>query len=218
MNTTHAHHGMNGTDLPPLDTGTVWKAGGEAEVVFAVKFNHGGGYSYRLCPADQPLTEECFQSMPLDFVQEKQALLFKNGSRLSVSDYSVFVSQGTSPPGSTWTRIPLPAAGLGPRCSCDMDNNYKPGDFNCGCKMGEQKDGCATPGNCSSGACEPCPETAGSDCSRCDNPPIHPWGRSSFPRPCDPDCIHQSPSVLDVIKVPKVKPGKYVVSTIDINM
>ena len=29
---------------------------GEAEVVFAVKFNHGGGYAYRLCPADQPLT------------------------------------------------------------------------------------------------------------------------------------------------------------------
>ena len=39
---------MKGTDLPPMDTGTVWKAGGEAEVVFAVKFNHGGGYSYRL--------------------------------------------------------------------------------------------------------------------------------------------------------------------------
>merc|ERR1719272_1476729 len=60
-NTTHAHHGMKGTDLPPMDTGVVWKAGGEAEVVFAVKFNHGGGYAYRLCPADQPLTEACFQ-------------------------------------------------------------------------------------------------------------------------------------------------------------
>ena len=48
---------MKGTDLPRMDTGVVWKAGGEAEVVFAVKFNHGGGYAYRLCPADQPLTE-----------------------------------------------------------------------------------------------------------------------------------------------------------------
>jgi hypothetical protein len=42
-NTTHAHHGMRGTDLPPLHTGVEWKAGGEAEVVFAVRFNHGGG-------------------------------------------------------------------------------------------------------------------------------------------------------------------------------
>ena len=71
---------MKGTDLPPLETGTVWKAGGEAEVVFAVKFNHGGGYAYRLCPADEPLTEACFQSNHLEFVQEKQALLYKNGT------------------------------------------------------------------------------------------------------------------------------------------
>ena len=33
-------------------------------------------------------------------------------------------------------------AGLGPRCSCDIDVNYKPGDFNCGCKVGEQADSC----------------------------------------------------------------------------
>ena len=61
---------MKGTDLPPMDTGVVWKAGGEAEVVFAVKFNHGGGYAYRLCPADEPLTEECFQRTHLKFAEE----------------------------------------------------------------------------------------------------------------------------------------------------
>jgi hypothetical protein len=95
-----------------------------------------------------------------------------------------------------------------------MDNDYHPGDFNCGCKMGEQSDGCSTPGNCSAGACEPCPETAGSDCSRCDNGQPHPWGRSTFPEPCDNDCMRQTRStVLDVVKVPKVKPGKYVVCT-----
>jgi len=208
VNTTHAYHGMKGTDLKPLETGTIWKAGGEAEVVFAVKFNHGGGYAYRLCPADQPLTEACFQSNHLEFVQEKQALLYKNGTRVGISDQSVYVSEGTSPEGSTWTRIPIPQGGLGPRCSCDMDNNYKPGDFNCGCKVGEQADSCTTPGNCSSGACEPCPETAGSDCSRCDNPPRHPWGRSAFPPPIQG---RLSDTVLDVVKVPMVKPGKYVV-------
>ena len=49
------------------------------------------------------------------------------------------------------------------------------------------------------------------DCSRCDNPPSHPWGARAFPEPCDGECLRQSPSVLDVVKVPYVKPGKYVV-------
>ena len=202
VNTTHARHGMKGTSLPPLDTGTVCTAGGEEPVVFAVKFNHGGGYSYRLCPADEELTEACFQKHPLDFAP-KQALLFPNGSTLDVSASAVFVNEGTSPAGSMWTRVALSAAGLGPRCACDLDNDYNPGDFSCGCKMGEQVDSCVTAGNCSLGHCEPCPETAGSDCSRCDNPPIHPWGRSSFPQPCDDACLAESPSVLDHVIVPE---------------
>eukprot|EP00039_Didymoeca_costata_P006387 m.89761 g.89761 ORF g.89761 m.89761 type:complete len:384 (+) comp13238_c0_seq2:20-1171(+) len=210
INTTHAHHGMKGSELPEMPTGTVWKAGGEAEVVWQIRFNHGGGYSYRLCPADKKLTEECFQSNHLEFVLGKQALLFSNGTRLPIT--GVFVNEGTSPPGSIWSRLPLPSSVLGPRCSCDMDNNYKPGNFNCGCRMGEEKDACTTPGNCSSGQCEPCPETAGSDCSRCDNPPPnYPWGRSSFAPPCDEECMAQRPAVLDVVRVPKVPPGKYVV-------
>ena len=32
--------------------------------------------------------------------------LFKNGSRLSIAAHSVYVSEGTSPEGSTWTRVP----------------------------------------------------------------------------------------------------------------
>ena len=38
INTTHAHHGMKGTDLPEMPTGTVWKAGGTAEVAWNVRF------------------------------------------------------------------------------------------------------------------------------------------------------------------------------------
>ena len=68
----YAHHGMKGTDLPPMPTGTVWKIGGEAEVSWNVRNNHGGGYQYRLCPASEPLTEACFQKHPLEFVQDKQ--------------------------------------------------------------------------------------------------------------------------------------------------
>ena len=92
-----------------------------------------------------------------------------------------------------------------------MDNDYHPGDFDCGCKMGEQADSCTTPGNCSSGACLPCPESAGSDCSRCDNPPMHPWGQSSFPQPASPEVMHLRPGVRDLVRVPKLAPGKYVV-------
>ena len=39
VNTTFAYHGMKGTDLPELPTGTVWTAGGQAEVTWQVKFN-----------------------------------------------------------------------------------------------------------------------------------------------------------------------------------
>ena len=73
----------------------------------------------------------------------------------------------------------------------------------------EQRDSCRTPGTCSSGACEPCPETAGSDCSRCAND-----GRADFLAPCDEktECPGYSRlGVYDVVKVPKLKPGKYVV-------
>ena len=89
-----------------------------------------------------------------------------------------------------------------------MNTAYQPGDFNCGCKMGEQVDGCRSPGNCSSGACEPCPETPGSDCSRCDNPPKD---GTSFPPPSSEAVMRLRPAVYDQVRVPKLPPGKYVV-------
>jgi hypothetical protein len=35
----------------------VWAAGSSVEVGFTVKASHGGGYSYRLCPANETLDE-----------------------------------------------------------------------------------------------------------------------------------------------------------------
>lgn len=60
--TKFAHHGMAGTDLPPLDTGVEWTVGTNVEVTWQIENHHGGGYSYRLCPADRNLTEACFQA------------------------------------------------------------------------------------------------------------------------------------------------------------
>ena len=96
-NTSYAFHGMKGTALKPLPRSAYqperWKIGGTAEVSWSVWANHGGGYSYRLCPASEPLTEACFQKHPLDFVQDKQQLVLKNGSRiLSVACNSKYVS------------------------------------------------------------------------------------------------------------------------------
>ena len=50
------------------------------------------------------------------------------------------------------------------------------------------------------------------DCSRCDNPPRHSWGRYSFPPPpgCDASCVRTA-GVLDEVVVPAELPaGKYV--------
>merc|ERR1712087_241058 len=44
---------------------TQWKAGSVVETAMAITANHGGGYSFRLCPRPangmKDLTEECFQ-------------------------------------------------------------------------------------------------------------------------------------------------------------
>ena len=99
INTSLAHHGMRGSQLPELPTGVTWTLGSTAEVTWQLRFNHGGGYSYRLCPASEPLTEECFQAHPLDFVRDEQALVMKNSSLVPIT--GVFVDQGTTP-GMRW--------------------------------------------------------------------------------------------------------------------
>ena len=50
--------------------------------------------------------------------------------------------------------------------------------------------------------------TAPFGANRCDNPPNHPWGGYSFP---EPDALQRerTDTVLDVVNVPNVKPGKY---------
>ena len=49
-------------------TSTLWWI--VAKVAWGIAANHGGGYQYRLCPASEDPTEECFQKTPLEFVGE----------------------------------------------------------------------------------------------------------------------------------------------------
>jgi hypothetical protein len=62
-------------------------------------------YQYRLCPAEEPLTEECFMKMPLQFDRTKQQLRWNNGTRLSIP--GAWVDKGTNPIGSTWAKNPM---------------------------------------------------------------------------------------------------------------
>ena len=69
-----------------------------------------------------------------------------------------YVTEGVHPPGSMWAMIPVPSQALGPRCIAGTnDTNSTPH----ACEPWEQ--------GLVEGPCKPCPGTAGSDCSRCDN-------------------------------------------------
>ena len=125
-NTTHARQGDLGSQvLGALETGTSWKAGETVEVSWAITANHGGGYSYRLCPADEPggVTEACFQRTPLAFdVARKQSFRWGGLNGTQVWFNGDYVSEGTNPPGSLWVKNPVPrndgtnGKGFTPKC------------------------------------------------------------------------------------------------------
>lgn len=124
--TVHAQMGDLGSKvLPAGPPGAVWTAGASVKVSWGIRYNHGGGYQYRLCPAHEALTESCFQRMPLEFNQSQQALVWNNGTRYPIK--GVFVDKGTWPAGSTWARNPIPRVnddnwGLHDESSCPGPN------------------------------------------------------------------------------------------------
>lgn len=98
--------GFAGSKLSPVTYQTVWKAGSIAEVAWSTVANHGGGYIYRVCPAEAELTEECFMNNILDFAGPKQSLVWMNGDRVEID--ATRVTEGVFPKGSTWTKNPIP--------------------------------------------------------------------------------------------------------------
>ena len=79
---------------------------------------HGGGYSYRLCPSSAAQTEDCFQRHHLDFVGNETTVRWlpcnagyctakPHGSHqetIPAKDTAI----GTTPVGSSWRRNPIP--------------------------------------------------------------------------------------------------------------
>lgn len=100
-------NGSPGTDLPPSQL-TKWTVGDRAEVSFGLWANHGGGYQYRLCPADSSLDEECFQKMPLGFATNKQTLYWTEGPKKG-SELEIEAVRLAARDGSVWTKNPIPA-------------------------------------------------------------------------------------------------------------
>jgi len=106
-------HGIDARMLQGNKQPTVWKAGDIVEVAWAVRANHGGGYSYRLCRRTSArnidITEQCFQASPLDFVGDTQWIQFGADENNRTAIAAMRTRNGTTPSGSQWTRNPIPA-------------------------------------------------------------------------------------------------------------
>lgn len=99
QNFSLANRTDKGTNLPAMPSQATWKAGVAYEVGWTVMAQHGGGYSYRLAPAGEELTEELFTKLPLDFVGP--GILRWDGDVETQLEYNATrTSVGTHPVGS----------------------------------------------------------------------------------------------------------------------
>lgn len=77
---------------------------------WALSAQHGGGYTYRLCPKNEALTEACFQANGLSFTSKNSTVRYHDGSK---ADFEIPVA-GLDSAGQHWRRNPIPG------CSCDL--------------------------------------------------------------------------------------------------
>merc|ERR550539_834611 len=103
--------GDKGSEVLPAQEATTWKAGSTAQVGWALSAQHGGGYSYRLCPKSEfgksgpQNTEKCFQSHHLSFVGSNSTIHFDDNSQ---ADISIHATLYTDPDGKQWRQSPIP--------------------------------------------------------------------------------------------------------------
>jgi len=81
--------------------------GSTVKVAWAIYQNHGGGYSYRLCPASSQLTEECFQQHPLSSPDSTTTVHWTDGREETIPARRKTIG------GVQWTRNPIPSDELG---------------------------------------------------------------------------------------------------------
>lgn len=192
--TKYAKQGDLGSQvLKPRPMGIVWKAGSVAKTRWQLTAAHGGGYLYRLCPASEPLTEECFQAHPLEWASKTHTVVFKTGETRVIN--ATVVEEGG---GKGWMVNPLPY-----RTSMACDYRAQPGECKWKCP------GCgAEHGDAAKDAC-PC------DCSKKYPDLGLPAGGGGddpywLPNPVPGVDTHDY-VIEDTVKVPNVPPGDYVV-------
>lgn len=125
--------GADGTELEAKEP-VVWLKGSTAEVAWAISANHGGGYSYRVCPKTSQITEECFQSHVLRFANKNHHIVYGDvrnprGAPVQMPEQleipMVLVTEGTHPSGSHWARNPIPNCRMFDAAECQ---NLSSGD------------------------------------------------------------------------------------------
>jgi hypothetical protein len=107
--------GDNGSEVLPETAPTYWKAGSTAQVGWALSAQHGGGYSYRLCPKSEfgkspQASEKCFQMNHLAFANGNSTIHFDDNSH---EDITIVSKLYTAPDGKQWKTSPIPG------CACD---------------------------------------------------------------------------------------------------
>jgi len=144
--TVAGEQGFPGSRLPPVARPPTWAAGSVVNVSWAISANHGGGYVYRLCSADEELTEACFQQTILPFEGETSWLRWADGHEVAIP--AVRLGEGTHPAGSVWTRNPIPAcSGMGggyQNTGCEVPQFAPPPGCNETCWGYQPCDECAT--------------------------------------------------------------------------
>lgn len=119
-------------EFPDVMT-TEWKLGSVVEAAWAIVANHGGGYSYRLCKIPEEgvshITEECFKKTSLDFDGDFQWVQFGEDKNNRTQFNANRTREGTNPPGSQWTKNPIPACSGNSGDSHDLDGGFY--DPNC---------------------------------------------------------------------------------------
>lgn len=106
-----------GTSLPPTTPRSQWRRGTTVKVAWAATANHGGGYAYRLCPANRAPTEACFSEHHLEFAAEDSEVVWPDSAkkvpvsiatrRLAWDASHSNWTLSTSGEGK-WTRNPIP--------------------------------------------------------------------------------------------------------------
>jgi len=98
--------GDKGSEVLPETEATLWQAGATATVGWAMSAQHSGGYSYRLCPKDSSLSEECFKSNTLTFADANSTIHWNDHS---LADKKIVTRTYVAPDGTQWRTNPIPA-------------------------------------------------------------------------------------------------------------